>query len=227
MVILIYGIWGQNWLTGGEGLLVVDDLEGAVYKGFINYALSTSDSFMFVIPYAAAEVQNAEDLLKNFPSEFRNKKEIYAIWKEREKQSRIEADIFKNHCISFTEKFKPYMIKQRYSSDTQSTVWPSTEIMSSQQNAYSIEFYRTDPETLRYLLMPHNYFGWRYPYYPEDLSFFRKGRCWALSSSHEEYIEVYPSNEQEYHQLINMGINFYDNNFTPYDINKQFYESGI
>lgn len=222
------GIMEKNCTIGDEVLLVYNDLDGVCYDKFINYALLHSDIFMFVIPYAAAEIQDTEALLKDFPPEYAQQKEIRNYWLEKEEKSKREAKTFKKHCVSFIKELHPYLVKQRYNNVGQeATVWPSTKIMLAKEKSYSINFYRTDSNVLPILLKPQSYLKWRFPLFPEDLSFFRKGRCWVLSSSHEEYIEIYPNNEQEYIHIANMGIKFYETNYVKCEEEKLYYEADI
>ena len=73
------------------------------------------------------------------------------------------------------------------------------------------------------LVRPKSYFSWRYPYYPEDLSFFRQNRWWLYSSSHEEYIEIFPSSISEYDMLVDMGIDFAEP-YTPTPTDELYFE---
>lgn len=57
-----------------------------------------------------------------------------------------------------------------------------SEFMSS-----DISVYRACNEMKRYLLEPNRLFNWKYPYFPEDISFFKNGYCWFYTVSHEEY----------------------------------------
>ena len=98
----------------------------------------------------------------------------------------------------------PMLIKQRHN-----RIWPSTEILSG-PGVYNIDLYAANDSAFPLLIRPMSYFSWRYPKYPEDLSFFRNNRCWLYASSHEEYIEVYPQNRSEYDLLINMGLEIRD-----------------
>jgi hypothetical protein len=47
-------------------------------------------------------------------------------------------------------------------------------------------FYRWDSDALPVLLLPGSLFSWKFPNYPEDLTFYRDGLAGFVSVSHEE-----------------------------------------
>lgn len=47
------------------------------------------------------------------------------------------------------------------------------------------------------------------PEYPEDLSFFKDGKVWLATSSHEEECYIFPTNKEELEKIKNInGLHF-------------------
>ena len=65
--------------------------------------------------------------------------------------------------------------------------------------------YRFDADALPTLLLPGSLFQWRFPNYPEDLTFYRDGRVGFVSVSHEEQAWILDS---EFARLLPPGLGF-------------------
>ncbi len=184
-------------------MVLRDDIHGETYKKLIRYAMSTSDAVMTVYCEKPDSIETAEDhmarALKFMPS-FRVTRELYARWKAREWEEKNNMILCHQQRQPFIESMEPYKIKQRH--DTQ---WPSTEIIYC-NTPYTVAVYRVCEEIYPLLLKPGSYLAWRYPRYPEDLSFFKNNRCWLYASSHEEYIEFLPCSQEEYDAVASLGI---------------------
>ena len=73
------------------------------------------------------------------------------------------------------------------------------------------------------LLEPKGLFNWKYPYFPDDLCFFKDGYCWFATVAHEGYACIYVENIKEIEILKDMGLKF---EFVKCDDDKEdlFYE---
>lgn len=176
---------------------------------------------MLVVKYCDAIILDAREMLDNISKiniDIANNPEVIKRYRERENDSKKILRLFKHCCQPFLRELEPYLLKKRHNPD-----WPSTRAIARKIDDYDINIYSFTKETKTLLLSPNSYLNFRYPYYPEDLSIFRKGRCWAYSSSHEEYIEIFPSSISEYDMLVDMGIDFAEP-YTPTPTDELYFE---
>ena len=201
-------------------MLLKDDIDDEVYQRFIEYALAKSDAVMLVTIQDEPATFFYEDHIKKakqiLPSFVPDRQTIQRL-KREELTSRHDAEIFRKSCKPFLKMIEPWRMKQRHN-----PIWPSTEIISAPYD-YDINLYLSEKEIEGYLMKPGGYLKWRYPYYPEDLSFFKDNYCWAYANSHEEYVEIIPENEEEYQKFLDMGIEF-DNEYDAGKKEELFFE---
>lgn len=89
---------------------------------------------------------------------------------------------------------------------------------------YKIYFYKFTEEVKDYLLSNQNLYSWLNPKYPEDVSFFRNGWCLLSTITHEEMCDIEVETEEEYEYLKSIGIEFYEDKFTPTLKEYMYYE---
>ena len=201
-------------------MTVWNEITSKQYRKLIKYALTKSDAFLLVSlkePSVFKLKESVEKIKKLSPSLLQDPETIKKLT-EKEQKGLWEKQIYTEYCVPFIKQIEPYLIKQRTNS-----IWPSTEVLSN-PDCFIISVYTADPTVLSLLFKPNSYLSWRYPYYPEDLSFFSKNRCWLYASSHEGYIEVYPENIDEYNLLKNFGLNL-SNKYVKTPIKSMFFES--
>lgn len=109
--------------------------------------------------------------------------------------------IYKTHVKPFIKELQPYAIKRRH--DPQ---WPGTVQAGTDRYQRTIYFYRSDPNAAAVLKSAGRIFGWVYPYYPEDLAFFRQGYCWMASVAHEEYLWFYRETKEDLTFFRSLGV---------------------
>ena len=207
-------------------MILKDNIQGEVYRRFVDYAISTSDMFLYVTKGAPQIIDNT-NFLRNIRT---NDPELYnhnivQKCKDEEKQIKYDLRIYQDNYMPFIPHFAPYLIKQRISGGNnrkETLGWPATEKIIAQEH-YSVNCYLAKVETKSLLLEPESYLGWRYPKYPEDLSFFRNNLCWSVVTSHEKLIQIFPKDREEYQILKNMGINFAED-YIPTKKEWMFYE---
>ena len=201
-------------------MILNKDIIGKTYNQFIQYAINTSDAFLTVVlknPSPPFCSKRQLTVAKEFLPSFEPDMTTIERWANREKKEIEQDTIYKTSCAEFIKELDSYLIHQRHN-----PIWPSTEILSG-SSLYDINVYSTNQSVKELLLRPNSFLSWRFPYFPEDLSFFRNGYCWVYASSHEEYIEIFPKNEEEYNILTDMGIEFTDEyKVTP--VSELFYE---
>lgn len=126
---------------------------------------------------------------------------------------------YKSNMDRYSEKFLPLMVKNRTNGKI-ITEWPGTQ--SAIRKQLSIMFFRCAPQLIDVLLMPEGLYRWRYPSFPEDLCFFRKGECWLTNCAHEQFSYIITKDDSEYKLLESMGIKFDEEEFE--DKNFAFHE---
>lgn len=101
--------------------------------------------------------------------------------------------LFKQKKIPFLKKLEPYFVNGDTLAEKQWVyhVLPCKDILQLFQSVEGIN-------------------NWKYPYYPEDLSFAKDGEFWFKSISHEDYAQLAVSSTDEYAFWTQLGIKFLD-----------------
>lgn len=80
----------------------------------------------------------------------------------------------------------------------------------------SIKYYFKLSEELKInILRKKSIYDWCFPMSIEDIEFYKDGKCWLLSVSHEEILDIFCRSEKEYEYLKSIGIEFVDENYIP------------
>lgn len=154
-----------------------------IYEKLIDYALQTTDAFMFV----CCNYYNGQKYSKK--------------------------------AAAMRKQLAPLSIKRR-----NDPKWPGTEIYSTKYK-YLICFYHSDPNAAEVLKEPGRSFGWVYPEFPEDLAFFRNGKCWMTTVAHEEMLWFTGETQEDIAFLESIGL-MEDAECFP-DTNEPFVEEGL
>lgn len=200
---------------------ILDEPRATVYEKLIDYALSKSDAFMLV----SARYEDNFDV-KNFRytlaerEKFESEIEYQEYLESFEKfkaQLLSSAQIYEDSAKPFLQKLQPFLIKVRHKPEE----WPSTKCGdNSGKINFDINLYKVCREVRAHLLEPEGLFHWQYPYFPEDLCFFKDGYCWLSTSAHERDASIYTNNKDDVQELENMGLKF---KYKEQEIN-MFYE---
>lgn len=136
--------------------------------------------------------------------------------------------IFQNygHPKEIRHMLKPFRIASRnnHKNGEKGFEWPNT-ITYTDTSLIHADVYRLSPEVKAFVLSADDIFSWMYPNLPEDISFFRQGKCWLDTTAHEKYCNIY-AHETEIAQLLDsMEIEYasYSGNYGEY-IEKYFLE---
>ncbi|MGV6982084.1 stage III sporulation protein AH [Bacillus pumilus] len=77
----------------------------------------------------------------------------------------------------------------------------ATTILGDGQTAYVYYYYANEHTKNLLKELSNSLYGWVHPNLLEDLSFFKNGKEWMVSSSHEEESYIFPENEEEIESL--------------------------
>lgn len=80
------------------------------------------------------------------------------------------------------------------------------------ENVYYINLTK---EIKQEILNKSSIFDWCFPMALEDLCFFKDGYCWLYSVAHEEILDIYCENEEEFNYLKSIGVKFRFHHFIP------------
>jgi hypothetical protein len=83
------------------------------------------------------------------------------------------------------------------------STWASTTL-GDNQTANVYYFYADGNAKSIIKMIAKSLFQWEMPNLPEDLSFFKQGKVWLATSSHEKQCLIFPENETEASKI--MGI---------------------
>lgn len=184
-----------------------------IYKDLIDYAIDKSDAVMLIARYDFTAISDFQPANAEI---FENQKqylEYLNAVKRMENEAIENARIFK--------KLQPYLIKQRH----KSTEWPSTKILyDGNDSLIDINVYKVCDGIKEFIYEPNALYSWRYPCFPEDLSFFKEGFCWFKVCAHEEFAFIYLDDVKEVQALKKISLNF---TVTEHKINDSilFYEN--
>ncbi len=78
-----------------------------------------------------------------------------------------------------------------------------------------IYYIKMTKEIQEEMLKKQSLFDWIFPTSLEDLCFFKDGYCWLYSVAHEEILDIYCENEEEYNYLKSIGVEFVEDHFIP------------
>lgn len=197
------------------------ELKGTTYHRFIDYAIEKSDAFMLVVRRHRTHTLTLDEYINKLRL---NGKLAYltdfAI-------NRInENDLFKKEFYRtelFCQEIEPFRIKIRHN-----PVWPSTKVGGTRRKSLVPDFdicvYRSCQEIKPFLLRVSRLYEWMYPYFPEDLCFFKEHKCWFYTCSHEERSYILADSVFEVKTLADMGIEFFDEYDQEYETNGRYFE---
>lgn len=197
-----------------------EELTEESYNKLIDYALSKSDAFMVAVYRHSENIESVYSLPDRsmFESDELYKRMVKRC-KEAKKEAYIKKDIFDRYTEPVLNNLKAYLIKKR----DFPTEWPGIKVIFTNGTRVDIYVYRVCNEVKPFLLQTKGLFKWKYPYFPDDLSFFKNGYCWFYTVAHEEYGFIFVESHDEINCLEEMGLNF---KFAKCDDDEQplFYE---
>lgn len=109
----------------------------------------------------------------------------------------------------FKRKFEKKLVKERHNPE-----WAGSKIICNKKDykykkeyLYDICFYKKCEE-IKELLLKNTYslYSFNPPYLPEDISFFKEGRCWLKTVTHERLGIIHVDTKKEYDYLTDLGI---------------------
>ena len=194
---------------------VLDNIEGEVYRRFIEEAINRSTSFMLVNRTDFAYFQH-----ELYPAAYENPAYMEGAKRLRQDHNN-NFRIYQENCEPFVKKLEPFLRYTRHD-----PIWPNCEtIMTPDERSIDICMYRACKEVIPYLLEPGTIFSWIYPYFPDDLSFFKDDICWFHTVSHEELAFLHTDSEKEVGFWESIGIEFSDKFDYDWDVNGRFNEA--
>ena len=171
-------------------LFFKDDLKYGNYKSLLQFASQFCDMLTLQIP--------------NY-----NK----FIVKENNHEGNLEYEI--GHCeISNDPLYDVYydnanrLIERLFGKHIIKTFFDTNYLSSAYSNEHKIFCIRLDSEVVENLLFAGSLFAWKFPFLPEDLSFFIGEKCWLQSVGHEEICFVYDSSSKTFGFFRSLGIKF-------------------
>lgn len=186
-------------------IYINEEITGDSYYELIDYAMSKSDAFMLVVYRYSEDIESVYEVPDRSMFEDDEIYEAMVKWYERsKKEAYIQMNIFNSNTKQFISELDNYLISKR----NVPTKWPGIEVVFSDDTKVDIYVYRICHELRALLLKPKELFKWKYPYFPDDLSFFKNGYCWFFTVAHENYSFMFVESDEEIRILERMGINF-------------------
>lgn len=158
------------------------------YNEFIDFSLSVSDSIAFHIVHydvlSPEMLKMREDYQKSHPE--KPSDDIAVNYEYYEKMDRVikpieEAIISKENAFSYLGYGYGHLCE--------------TFIVNAKH-----------PSVREFLLTSDSIFNWKNPDFPEDVSFFRQGKCWIRNVAHENMMFFENITDYEFELLCKMGV---------------------
>ena len=170
-----------------------DLLSGEAYTGFMKVAFERSDLISIRVdwPYEKGLPPKEQELSLGVSEA------VYDMCvKSYYERVYPKIQLFKQKKIPWLRQIEPYFMNGDTLSDKKWVyhLYPSEDILPLFLSVGSIN-------------------NWKYPYYPEDISFARNGEYWFKSISHEDYAQLAVSNADEYAFWHRLGIRFYEEEY--------------
>jgi len=179
-------------------MLVKGTIENDTYIKLIEYAFKKNDSVMFVARkdgFNKEQIKTLESTVEKLKSTFQKQ-----ILKCRNGGHWVFTLVGNKNC-GYNE-----------------------EDPAGYEDLFEVIFFKTNNELKKYMLSNTNLYKWLNPYYLEDVSFFKDGYCWLSSVAHENICAIFCENEEEYNYLKSIGIEFFEDKFTPIQKKDMYYE---
>lgn len=125
-------------------------------------------------------------------------------------------NILQKNMKKYVEDINKYLLKKRHGA-----YWVYSE-SGADDELIDVYFYKFNNQLRQLLLENDSIYSWLHPTYPEDIAFFKNGYCWLYSVAHEDMCEIYYETDEEYHELIQLGIEFDEKYILPKS--KRYYE---
>ncbi len=161
------------------------------YNEFIDFALSVSDSIAFHIGHY--EILSPEMI------EMRNEYQ-----KSHPEQQNEEIDVPFEYYERMAEMIKPI----------EEAILKKDKVFSylGYGYGYLCETFVVNakhPKVKEFLRLANSIFSWKYPDFPEDVSFLRQDKCWARNVAHENLLFFEDITKSELAILQEMGIELF------------------
>ncbi len=92
-------------------------------------------------------------------------------------------------------------------------------------NVYSKVYYmKLTDELKKEILSKKSFYNFKFPYFLENISFFKNGYCYLNTIAHEEICEIEITDEEEFEYLKSIGLKFDSNKFISTKEENLFYE---
>lgn len=225
--------------------MVVEKLNGEVYKLLLEYAFEKCDEFVLSkrLDYHYDKNQKIRDIFladRYFMSNLNNDKEFlynYLIDKYFDLIGKLCIDDILNWNDSFAYPLDIYKIESLiqfaimntlewivYENNVNTFLKFNKDNIKIEKKCYSEDgkklllisyVFKINDEIKQVILNVDNLFDWCFPNTLEDLSFLRNGNYLMFSVAHEKICEIYCENEEEYEYFKSIGITFSDNDYIP------------
>lgn len=218
-------------------MLVKNDIAGKTYKNLMNYVFKKCDAILVeqyhdqhkerhkkIIKYLEKQNYNSEYIYNNYSQKLLN--DLYDTFK-KDKMIINNIDNY-NAKQSFASPIKwLYYEKNVKLWLKRNNEYILKKIEKKAQNIHISTVYclQLVPEIKEEVLSKkHLYTSWLFPNSVENICFFKNGCCWLYSVAHEKLCDIFCKNEEEYEYLKSIGIEFFEENFSPTPKDELYYE---
>jgi len=179
---------------------IEQNIKNGAYMSFLEYALEFCD-------IATLLVRNHNKIV--IDSYNQRIMPEYEIGYCEELNDPSEAVFYENACRFVERIFEGDIVKAYYTSRY------FTTLSGDEKKVYHIRF---TEKTVRGLWDAESFFAWRYPFLPEDLCLFSKGKYWLINLAHERELLIYDERPETRALLQKFNIQFSEWSMDPKNI---------
>lgn len=176
------------------------NLDSETYIKFINYGFDTSDAIGFVFKTYKQKFNLGDgSLLPTAMYEDKN-----GISQDTDNAKR-NAELFDKHYTKFKKAVDSDILRIKNLPE-----WPAIGghviIKGRPKDDFEIIICKCSENVRKQVLSARSFSRWSYPYYPEDICFFRNHCCWFLSDNYEKRAILTITNANDIANLYKIGV---------------------
>lgn len=173
-------------------IFVTSEVRDDVYDELINWLVSKCDSFSFCLPHFG-KVVVTESNAEIYPE--------YEIgYVEEDEESKKDYELYRRKVQEYLKSISEYIIENYVDTEY------CESISGYEKEIFIIKFSNV---TKKFLENVRDLYGWSYPDFPEDLSFYIDGKLYMRSIGHERICELYSESKELKKFLKNNDLQFY------------------
>lgn len=173
------------------------------YDSYVDFMKDNKSKNWFIEEYSRYGIKLSFDNMTHieYKQFFKYNARLDIIWND------ISCLFYEHNVENFIKKHKEEII---YEEKIISNDMSENEMVTS-----VCYFFKLSDSMKREILNNNSIYSWCFPFYIEDIEFYRDGYCWLLSVAHENIFEIFCETRKEFKYLKKIGVEFESKKFIP------------